>query len=285
MSSSDGTILATTAYAGDSPPFFPIFSSSDRGASWKWLSNLTDQVNGLGMAAQPALAELSFDLLGFPKGTVLASGNSWGSNSTNIDLYASRDKGKTWEFASNVARGSHPDTTNGNPLIDDVAYLNYTDRPGMAVITYVGRWILVHEFLGGDNWSGAGYPLYYHLSDGPGPFTFRYSFGYPIVVNGVQPSSSPYVVWSPVGGVNGTIGVSDADHQSVFTNRANGHPDRWEIHDTPQPNAYCECNPDHLALFGASSYPGVDPPGTNRPLFLSVVSLTETLKLPAHEGE
>lgn len=56
----------------------------------------------------------AIDAIGdYPKGTVLASGNSWGNTSTNIDLYASPDKGKTWEFVSNVARGGPPNTTNG----------------------------------------------------------------------------------------------------------------------------------------------------------------------------
>jgi len=49
----------------------------------------------------------------YPKGTVLASGNSADSSSTNIDLYASPNKGKNWEFVSNVARGGPPNTTNG----------------------------------------------------------------------------------------------------------------------------------------------------------------------------
>jgi hypothetical protein len=112
----DGTILAT-AGLNSNPAVFPIFSSSDGGASWEWISNMTDQVNGLGMTAQPALAELPFALGDFPAGTVLASGNSWGPASTNIDLYASTDKGKTWKFVSNVARGSAPSTENGNPCI------------------------------------------------------------------------------------------------------------------------------------------------------------------------
>lgn len=115
----DGTILAT-AGLNSNPPVFPIFSSSDGGASWKWISNMTDQVNGLGMSAQPALAELPWAVGEFPAGTVLASGNSWsgGANgSTNIDVYASTDKGYTWKFVSNVARGSGPSTENGNPCI------------------------------------------------------------------------------------------------------------------------------------------------------------------------
>jgi len=114
---SDGTILAT-AGLNSTPPVFPIFSSSDGGATWKWISNMTDQVNGLGMSAQPALAELPFAVGSYPAGTVLASGNSWKRNvSTNIDVYASTDKGHTWKFVSNVARGGGPSTRNGDPAI------------------------------------------------------------------------------------------------------------------------------------------------------------------------
>jgi hypothetical protein len=169
-----------------------------------------------------------------------------------------------------------------------VAYLNYTDRPGMTVIDYVpplNKWIFVHEFPGGDSWSGAGYPVYYRLADSP--FDFRFAYGYPIDVDNVQPSSSPYVVWTPA---NGTIVVSDADHDSVFTNRANGAPDKWEVHDTPQPKAYSRAlhifkkYPDHLMILGGGSYPGVDHPGTNRPLFASVVSVTKMLTNPPGDG-
>ncbi|KAJ5211308.1 Neuraminidase, partial [Penicillium cf. griseofulvum] len=324
---SDGSLLATASYGGDETPYFPIFRSADGGATWSWISNMTDQVNGLGMAAQPALAEMPFAVGDFPAGTVLASGNSWGNQSTNIDVYASEDKGYTWKFISNVATGSGPDTTNGNPciwepfilffnhtvgvfysdqrdplhgqklahqestnleswgsVIDDVAYLNYTARPGMTVISYIPpleKWILVYEFPGGDSWSGAGYPAYYRLS--ASPFDFRFAYGYPIVVDGIQPSSSPYVVWSPVGGVNGTIVVSDADHGSIFTNRANGQPDQWEIHATPQPAAYSRSlhvfakHPDHLMILGAGVF---DQEEISR-LYLSVVSLTKTLRRPA----
>ncbi|KAJ5565770.1 Neuraminidase [Penicillium sp. DV-2018c] len=324
---SDGTLLATASYGGDKKPYFPIFSSADGGATWDWISNMTDQVNGLGMAAQPALAELPFAVGDFPAGTVLASGNSWGGESTNIDIYASQDKGHTWKFVSNVARGSGPSTENGNPciwepfiqffnhtigvfysdqrdplhgqklahqestdlkswgdVVDDVAYLNYTARPGMTVIDYIPpleKWILVHEFpAGGESWSGVGYPVYYRLSSSP--FDFRYVDGTPIVIDGMQPNASPYVVWSPAGGVNGTIIVSDADNGSIFTNRANGQPDKWEIHDTPQPAAYSRSlhvfskYPDHLMILGGGVYGETE----NPPLSLSVVSLTETLKRP-----
>ncbi|KAJ6011702.1 Neuraminidase [Penicillium canescens] len=318
---SDGSLLATASYGGNKTPYFPIFRSADGGATWSWVSNMPDQVNGLGMAAQPALAEMPFPVGNFPAGTVLASGNSWGTRArmsiytlvktkiTHGNSSAMWRKAVDWILQVGIhGFGSHSffcvfysdqrDTLHGQKLahqestdlkswssvIDDVAYLNYTARPGMTVISYIPpleKWILVHEFPGGDSWSGAGYPLYYRLSGNP--FDFRFVYGYPIVVDGIQPSSSPYVVWSPVGGVNGTIVVSDADHGSIFTNRANGQPDQWEIHATPQPPAYSRSlhvfakHPDHLMILGAAEFGQVE----NLPLHLSIVSLTDTLRRPA----
>jgi hypothetical protein len=113
----DGTLLVTSSLTGYSPPFFPVFESKDGGASWKWISNITDQVNGWGMGAQPALAELTEQLGDYAPGTILASGNSWKSSGTSkgtrIDLYASKDKARTWEFVSRIAQGGPPNTTNG----------------------------------------------------------------------------------------------------------------------------------------------------------------------------
>jgi hypothetical protein len=61
---SDGTILATIGWRGapttnnSTKPYFPVFESKNGGWTWKQVSNLTDQVNGLGMSAQPAIMEL-----------------------------------------------------------------------------------------------------------------------------------------------------------------------------------------------------------------------------------
>ena len=109
----DGTILATTSLRGRSPAFFPIFESKDGGASWTWISNVTDVVNGWGLGAQPALAELTEPIGSYASGTVLASGNSASKNGTHIDLYASPDKGRSWSFVGNIAKGGAPNTTNG----------------------------------------------------------------------------------------------------------------------------------------------------------------------------
>lgn len=115
----DGTILVTVSrrlldrQGGPEDAYFPVYSSSDGGVSWDWVSNITDQVNGWGMGAQPALLELTEPIGDYAEGTILASGNSWSENGTRIDLYASMDKAMTWEFVSHIAEGTAPNTTNG----------------------------------------------------------------------------------------------------------------------------------------------------------------------------
>jgi hypothetical protein len=114
----DGTLLVTTSLSGGNPPYFPVFQSKDGGVNWKWISNITDQVNGWGMGAQPALTELTEPMGGFDAGTVLAAGNSWkfggnGGGGTRIDLYASTDRALSWKFVSHIAEGGPPNTTNG----------------------------------------------------------------------------------------------------------------------------------------------------------------------------
>jgi len=109
----DGTIIATTSFSGPRPGYFPVFESKDGGATWKYISKLQDQVNGWGMSAQPALAELTEDIGDYEAGTILGTGNSWSNNGTRIDLYASRDRARTWEFVSHIAQGGRPNTTNG----------------------------------------------------------------------------------------------------------------------------------------------------------------------------
>jgi hypothetical protein len=109
----DGSILATASLNGHSPNYFPVFISENGGATWEHISDIHDTVNGWGLGAQPALAELREPLGRFEAGTVLASGNSASQNGTHIDLYASTDKAKTWKFVGNIAKGGAPNTTNG----------------------------------------------------------------------------------------------------------------------------------------------------------------------------
>lgn len=117
LTHSSNTLLATWENYSPEPPlvYFPIWQSTDHGATWTHISNVTDQVNDWGLRYQPVLYELPVDFGGFAAGTVLLAGNSIPTNlsNTQIDLYASQDAGLTWEFVSHVAAGGEALPNNG----------------------------------------------------------------------------------------------------------------------------------------------------------------------------
>lgn len=99
------------------PPmaYFPIYRSIDKGSTWEPYANVTDQVNGWGLRYQPFLYVLPRQIGSFHQGTVFLAGTSspWDHAATKIDLYASRDGGRTWSFASSIARGGRAYPVNG----------------------------------------------------------------------------------------------------------------------------------------------------------------------------
>lgn len=151
------------------------------------------------------------------------------------------------------------------------------------------RYIFVHEYPGGINkfnLTDRNYPVYYRISSDPTKFDEAEPI--PLIAYGSvdQPSSSPYVVWTSAGGPLGTLVVSDANHGSVFTNSVSGHPLHWVAHATTQVDSYSRAlhifkkNPNRLLILGAGKWPGVDPPGTIRPFYATVVEIEELLKTP-----
>jgi hypothetical protein len=114
----DGRLLATWEnYSPEPPPvYFPIYESTDGGASWAEIAHVEDTVYGFGLRYQPFLYVLPQDFGDdFPTGTVLLAGSAIPTNlsETNIELYASRDEGYTWEFVSHIAHGGVAIPNNG----------------------------------------------------------------------------------------------------------------------------------------------------------------------------
>lgn len=128
----DGVLLATWENYSPEPPlvYFPIFKSTDGGETWKEISKVTDQVNNWGLRYQPFLYELKQPFAGYAAGTVLLAGNSIPTdlNYTQIDVYASKDKGYTWHFVSRVASGGEAIPDNGIPAIWEPFLMLYEDQ-------------------------------------------------------------------------------------------------------------------------------------------------------------
>jgi hypothetical protein len=193
------------------------------------------------------------------------------------------------EHGQKLAHQVSSDLKNWGPVVNDVSISEYLARPGMTVLAYIEpicKWILVHELPVGNSSSyGVNYPVHYVLADSP--LEFGQNEDIPLVVNGsYAPNASPYVVWSPIGGENGTIVVSDADTGAVFTNRVGGDRDSWEMHATPAGAVYSraiqifKCLPDHLMIYGGDTYNG-RAAGEHIPFSATVVNLHDVLAAPA----
>ncbi|KAK8049890.1 BNR/Asp-box repeat protein [Apiospora phragmitis] len=296
-------LLATWEnYSPEPPPvYFPIYRSTDSGATWAEVARVQDVALGVGLRYQPQLYVL-------PEA-----------------LYASADAGLTWEFVSHVAGGGRAVPDNGltpvwepfllaregrliyyysdqrenatygqklvhqtsadlrvwdTALVDDVAYPTYTDRPGMPTVARLpnGQYIYVYEYGGGPNPATTdgsySFPMFYRLS--ADPEAFMQAEHHPLVTTGGDvPTGSPYVVWSPAGGEDGTIIVSSGCCSEVYMNRALGAEDAWEKVATPAGSSYTRSlmvfqeDPSYVLIAGA----GKLPPSTTNTVQISVIKV------------
>jgi hypothetical protein len=320
----DGDLLATWENYSPEPPkvYFPIYKSSDNGYTWKELSRVQDQGYGWGLRYQPFLYVLPEALAGYAAGTVLLAGSSIPTDlsKTQIDLYASTDKGASFKFVSHIAAGGVAKPTNGltpvwepflmkyqntlicyysdqranatngqkmvhqtttdlktwGKVVDDVAYPKYTDRPGMPTVIQLpnGKFLMTYEYGGGPALSGFQFPVYFKTVTDPekfGPATGNVLKA----TDGTIPSGSPYVVWSPVGGANGTIIVSAHSHSDVFINTKLGEG-AWKRVATPETTHYTR----HLRVLNDTTKllimgGGQLPPSTTNKVQVSVMDISK----------
>jgi hypothetical protein len=166
----------------------------------------------------------------------------------------------------------HQTTTNlktWGPIVDDVKYPTYTDRPGMPTVALLpnGKYIMSYEYGGGPHGSDTSYQFPVHYKIASSPEEFDAAVGLPVVAtNGVIPLGSPYTVWSPVGGKNGTIIVSGHSSTDVFINKGLGAGD-WVAVPTPEKAAYTRHlrvlkDQKKLLIMGGGELPPTD--GSNR---------------------
>jgi len=97
VSGSEGHLLATFARRSA----LPIYRSTDNGDTWEQFSEVQ------GIREQPTLLELPHQAGEFPAGTVYAAGlaSSAASNTTSLQVYVSRDGGRSWEYLSTIIEG------------------------------------------------------------------------------------------------------------------------------------------------------------------------------------
>ncbi|KAK6864833.1 hypothetical protein PG990_005728 [Apiospora arundinis] len=321
-------LLATWEnYSPEPPPvYFPIYRSTDSGATWAEIARVQDAALGVGLRYQPQLYVLPEAVGDFAAGTLLLAGSAIPTDlsTTMLELYASTDSGLTWEFVSHVAGGGRAVPDNGltpvwepfllaregrliyyysdqrdnatygqklvhqtssdlrvwDTLVDDVAYPTYTDRPGMPTVALLpnGQYIYVYEYGGGPNPTRTdgsySFPVFYRMS--ADPEAFMQAEHHPLVTTGGDvPTGSPYVVWTPAGGEDGTIIVSSGCCSEVYMNRALGAEDAWEKVATPAGSSYTRSlmvfqeDPSFVLIAGG----GKLPPSTTNSVQISVIQV------------
>ena len=140
---------------------------------------------------------------------------------------------------------------------------------------------MAYEYGGGPH-NGAGYQFPVHYRINSNPLDFLNSPGLPITTKaGIQPNGSPYVTWSPIGGVNGTIIVSCGTRTEVFINQKLGDVNSWKSVPTPEGVSYTrhlrvlKSNPNHLLIMGG----GKLPPSTTNRVSVSVIDIAKGLSV------
>ncbi|KAF2279099.1 uncharacterized protein EI97DRAFT_227569 [Westerdykella ornata] len=328
----DQSILATWNSFSGSGDALAIYRSTDNGHTWSPYGSCKSDVPGRRLV-QPHMLQLDKRFGKKYEGTVLLSVNAWDSNSTNIELYSSRDNGKSFKFESRVAVGGRANTTNGatpvwepfllqhedklivyysdqrdpkhgqklahqttrgtlnnfGRVIDDVALANYTDRPGMTTVAELpnGQWILTFEYARVINAAGDyKYPIFYKLSRDPDNFT-KEPIHQLVVDTGAQPNGGPVVTWTPYGGKNGTIVVSDSDLEPVWINQALGQG-IWKQLNVPAGGGYSRevkipaNNDKNLRITAGASY-GQDTPAK---ILITLIDLEKALpKKHGHDDD
>ncbi|SEC46744.1 Ricin-type beta-trefoil lectin domain-like [Amycolatopsis tolypomycina] len=133
----------------------------------------------------------------------------------------------------------HQVTTDGRtwgPVVDDVAYPAQRARPGMATVAELpgGRWIMTYEYCNAPQGSC---PVYYKIATDPEKFG-QADDNQIVLDNGAKPCCQPFVVWTPSGGPQGTIVVSNGGGTDLAVNTAGGDPTQWRSQASNAPGGY-----------------------------------------------
>lgn len=118
-SGQDDTVLATFARSGVGPVgTLPVYRSTDGGANWSPLSEITSNTPGWDIEA-PTLFEVPRNIPGLDEGDILAAGTAWDvGDYTNqkVEVFRSSDGGTSWQFLSNCTSTSGLPNTWGHGI-------------------------------------------------------------------------------------------------------------------------------------------------------------------------
>ncbi|KAL6702510.1 hypothetical protein ACN47E_001600 [Coniothyrium glycines] len=238
-----------------------LYVSTNQGKTWKFLSHIAAggeaiPNNGLTPVWEPFLML---------------------HKKTLICYYSDQRENAT--YGQKMVHQTTTDLKSWGPIVNDVTYPTYTDRPGMPTVIQLPnkKFLMTYEYGGGPDLSPYTFPVYFKTASNPE--NFGAETGRVIkTTDGTIPVGSPYVVWSPVGGANGTIIVSCGTRTEVFVNRNLGEGP-WTMVATPEATSYTRHlrvmnnDPSKLIIMGGGKLP---PTGASvNKVQLSIVDITK----------
>lgn len=195
-----------------------MFDSTNQGKSWSYLSTVA--VGGAAYTADPNTQVWEPFLLMYD-GQLIVYYSDQRDNSVHSQM---------------LVHQASTDGVNWGSVVDDVAYSAQSARPGMATVAEIngGQWIMTYEYC---NAPSGGCPVYYRIASSP--LDFASATGTQIVLNdGTDPCCQPYVVWTPSGGADGTIVVSDGGQTALAVNTDGGNSADWKSEASNAPGGY-----------------------------------------------
>ncbi|MEY9836388.1 RICIN domain-containing protein [Streptacidiphilus sp. EB103A] len=195
-----------------------LYDSTDHGQTWHFLSSVAK--GGAAWTADPNTPVWEPFLL---------------MNNGRLDVYYS-DQRENSVNSQKLVHQTSTDGTSWGAVVDDVVYPAQSARPGMATVAAIGggKWIMTYEYC---NAPSGGCPVYYKIASDPE--NFGAATGQQLLLNdGSKPCCQPYVVWTPSGGANGTIVVSDGGQTALAVNTAGGAAGSWKSEGSNAPGGY-----------------------------------------------
>lgn len=130
-----------------------------------------------------------------------------------------------------------------------------------------GKWIYVFEWLNVavvENQPGEpAFEFYYRIADSPLTVADAEDIPLQPFNSDTQPRGTPYIVWTPAGGEDGTLIAGDNFHTGVYLNTQLGARDAWEYIETPAGLAYTRSflvlpnDPSRIMIISPGPNPGV----------------------------
>ncbi|KAH8722994.1 hypothetical protein GQ44DRAFT_828627 [Phaeosphaeriaceae sp. PMI808] len=270
----NNTVLAVWNDPAQTKDTLSVYRSNNNGFSWYAHGTAMSKVSGRKLL-EPHLLFVEGSFSGDTNMTLLAV-NAVDAKSTNIELYASSDKGVTFDFVQRVAEGGavgakavgephllfhdkrltvyysdqrdsqHAQKISQQSTADiwdtwgsaiDVAVSNtVSDLEGMASVAKLPNNQYIVAYEASQGTSDSNGAVNFKLSSAPENAGTE-SVRTITATSGAKPQGAPSVAWSSVGGTNGTIILSDSTTGSLFINRALGQGP-WSVIATPAGRAY-----------------------------------------------